>query len=227
MNFLKTFLIGLLVTCFISISFFAFYFYQKYQKSLNKEQIAVQEVQELKAAVNKLIVLPDEDPVVATITDKTKLEQQAFFKQAENGDKVLIFQKSSKAILYRPSQQKIVDVTVLNVTKPTESSPTPTPTKSSDISPATITIYNGSLVAGLTGKVESKIIKDVSDIKVLSKVNAAKSDYQKTMVIDLSKKYSDKANEIDSNLGAELASLPEGEFPVSTDILIIAASDQQ
>lgn len=227
MNLIKTLFIALVVICFVSISFFAFYFYQKYQKSLNKEQIAVQEVQDLKSAVNKLIVLPDEDPVVATITDRTKLEQQAFFRQAENGDKVLIFQKSSKAILYRPSQQKIVDVTVLNVTKAPETTPTPSPTKVSDAAPATITIYNGTTIAGLTNKVEDKLTKDVSGIKIASKVNAAKNDYSKTIVVDLSKKFTDKAKEISNKLNAEVVALPEGEFPVSTDILIIAASDQQ
>lgn len=60
--------------------------------------------------VGKLIELPtDEDPSVATIADISKLKDQAFFVHGKNGDKVLIYAKEKKAIIYRPSINKIIE----------------------------------------------------------------------------------------------------------------------
>ncbi len=65
--------------------------------------------------VGNAIELPvGEEPTVATIVDLEPLKNQPFFKDAKIGDKVLIFSKSKKAILYRPSEQKIIVVAPLN-----------------------------------------------------------------------------------------------------------------
>lgn len=62
-------------------------------------------------SVGKLVALPEgETPTVATISDLTPLKDQPFFKDAQLGDKVLIYATSSKAIIYRPSQNKIINV---------------------------------------------------------------------------------------------------------------------
>ena len=99
-----------------------FYFYREYQKmyaeykktqailgkssaNLNEGEINKQILDK----VSKLIELPDETPTIATITDKTKL-QDVFFARAQNGDKILIFQNSKKAIIYRESANKIIEV---------------------------------------------------------------------------------------------------------------------
>lgn len=60
--------------------------------------------------VGRLVILPSDTPTVATVTDKTKLLDKPFFRNAENGDKVLIFTVSKRAILYRPSVGKIVEM---------------------------------------------------------------------------------------------------------------------
>ncbi len=92
------------------------YFYQKYQKT------QVRTVDEAKKAIGKLMVLPEgEEPTLATIADITKLEGQPFFSKAQNGDQILIYMTSRKAILYRPSLGKIIDVGPLAIL------PTPTP----------------------------------------------------------------------------------------------------
>lgn len=60
--------------------------------------------------VSRHMMLPgDEEPALLTITDSSKLTTQ-FLKQAENGDKVLIYKVNQKAIIYRPAVDKIVDV---------------------------------------------------------------------------------------------------------------------
>jgi len=74
--------------------------------------------------IGLIIELPaGEEPTVATITDKTKLADQAFFAPAENGDMVLIYANAKKAYLYRPSANKIIDVSPVNFPAPTETPP--------------------------------------------------------------------------------------------------------
>lgn len=86
---------------------------------------AAAEVGKLTTEVGKLIALPtDEKPTVATVTDVDKLKEQAFFKNAANGDKVLIYTNARKAILYRPTEKRIIEVGAININQAT---PTPTP----------------------------------------------------------------------------------------------------
>jgi hypothetical protein len=61
------------------------------------------------------MVLPaDETPTIATVSDPEKLKDQPFFANAKKGDKVLIFSNSAKAILYSPTEDKIVEVAPIN-----------------------------------------------------------------------------------------------------------------
>ena len=65
-------------------------------------------------AVGNLITLPtDETPTIATVTDLSQLQGLPLFQNAALGDKVLIYTKSKKAILYRPSENKIIDIAPL------------------------------------------------------------------------------------------------------------------
>lgn len=84
---------------------------------LSKGQVQAQaEVDALISEVGTLLALPsDEKPTVATITDAEKLKEQAFFKNAMNGDKVLIYTNAKKAILYRPSEKKVLEVGAVNI----------------------------------------------------------------------------------------------------------------
>ena len=93
---------------------------------LSKGQAQIQaEVDRLVSEVGSLIALPsDEKPTVATITDIEKLKDQPFFKNAKNGDKVLIYTNARKAILYRPSEKRIIEVGAVNINQAT---PSPTP----------------------------------------------------------------------------------------------------
>lgn len=82
----------------------------------NPQTVTQNETQDLIAKVGKLVVLPTgETPTLATVNDATKLKNQAFFKNAQNGDKVLIYNKAGQAILYRPSTNKIVQDSFVNL----------------------------------------------------------------------------------------------------------------
>ncbi len=61
------------------------------------------------------LVLPeDEAPTVATVSSLEQLAGQPFFVNAKVGDKVLIYTKAKKAILYDPVIDKIVEVAPLS-----------------------------------------------------------------------------------------------------------------
>lgn len=93
------------------------YLFMQYRYLQNDpQQQTRQEMQDLVAEVSQLIVLPEgEDPTIATVADTEKLKDQAFFVQAAMGDKVLLYTTAKKAILYRPSDRKIIEVAPINL----------------------------------------------------------------------------------------------------------------
>lgn len=64
-----------------------------------------------------LRIAPEDKPNVTTVSDVSKLRGQQFFRYAENGDKVFIFNTSQKAVLYRPSTGAIIDVAPIQLLK--------------------------------------------------------------------------------------------------------------
>lgn len=88
------------------------------------------EANDLVRKVSQVIDLPTgERPSVVTVTEAEALRPQAFFRDAENGDKVLIYTTAQKAYLYRPSTGKIVNYGPVAAQSPT---PTPKPTANAE-----------------------------------------------------------------------------------------------
>ena len=107
---LKLVLIVVSVIALLSVVF-SINLYKKLQNIENPEAIAKEEVDSTVKAVAKLMVLPQgETPTAATVSDPTKLKDQPFFANSISGDKVLIYTNAHKAILYRPSINKIIEV---------------------------------------------------------------------------------------------------------------------
>lgn len=141
---------GLVLIVSLLVSGYLFYQYKKAARIIdNPKELTKAQNKKIIEQVGKLISLPDEEPTVASVLDKNKLKDQPFFRNAENGDVVLIYTKAKKAILYRPSTNKIIEVAPINVgatggttvstpsatiglPTPTKKllSPTPTPTQS-------------------------------------------------------------------------------------------------
>lgn len=83
----------------------------------NPNQKTKEEVRDIIDKVGKLVILPqNEDPTIATVTDPAKLSDQPFFANSKSGDKVLIYQEASRAVLYRPSENKVIEIAPLNLT---------------------------------------------------------------------------------------------------------------
>lgn len=207
----KYLMIVLLIVAAVGIggSGYLYMQYQKVNNLLKTPGVAGQlEAKDLIRQISRLMVLPkDEDPTVATVSDLQKLKDQPFFKNAQNGDKVLIYTKSALAILYSPKMDKIIAVSPVNLGQ--------------GATPLRIALYNGTKVAGLTNSVEEQLKSKVNEATISVKQNA-KKEYTKTLVVDLTGNQQKAASDLAAFLGGETGSLPDGESaPANTDLLII------
>ena len=93
------------------------HFYNKYKSMTVDQNAEAKKVTDgLILSLSKLMELPvDEAPTVATISDKEKLAGQPFFKSAENGDILFAYTTAMKAILYRPSSNRIINVAPISI----------------------------------------------------------------------------------------------------------------
>src|SRR5690349_6611400 len=105
---------GISLIAIIAIGTSVFWFMQyQHEKDQHKDPAvaAQEELKSLQKKISRLMVLPDgSDATVATVSDITKLKDQPFFKNATNGDKVLIYAQAKTAILYNPKKDLIVSV---------------------------------------------------------------------------------------------------------------------
>lgn len=72
------------------------------------------EAQNLAEEIGQYLELPDETPTVATVSDASKVKTQPFFANAQDDDKILLFEKSGRAVLYRPSTRKVIEFATTN-----------------------------------------------------------------------------------------------------------------
>lgn len=202
------------------------YLYWQYQKTATelkkvKSQVATtqsakdDEVKKLVAEVSKIARLPqNETPSIATITDVSKLKDQPFFKDAKNGDILLVYNTSGKAILYDPKDKKIVDVTTLSTT-------------ASFNQQFKVAIKNGTQTQRLASKLEEDLKKALGVVNVISKENANKNTYEKTIVIVLNPQAQEFASNVVKAINAQTSDLPSDESkPKEADILIIIGKDR-
>lgn len=100
------------------------------QANANPQLLVQKQTDAVIHQVSLLMQLPkDETPTVANVSDAVAAKKQsAFFNNAQNGDKVLMYVKTGEAILYRPSTNKIVLVAPLTFANSTSTAPATTST---------------------------------------------------------------------------------------------------
>lgn len=184
------------------------------------QEAAKEETARLIEQVKKLISVPeDETPTVATVSDSEKLKSNAFFANAQNGDKVLIYSTSKKAIIFRPGENKIIEVGPISIG---------TPSATLTAKPVSFVLYNGTDVTGLTKTYETKLKSRISNAIVVDRDNAKKRDYAQSMLIDVNGTKTNEVTEVAKTLGLQTGPLPEGEVnPASADFLIILGNDNK
>jgi hypothetical protein len=90
-----------------------------WQKLQNLEPAVATDKLEMNSLVKEIgqfLDLPqDETPTLLTISTLEGLENQPFFKNAMIGDKVLVYEKNTKAVLWRPSTHKVIEASIISI----------------------------------------------------------------------------------------------------------------
>jgi hypothetical protein len=122
---IKKLLILILIIAAVGGVYGSTYYYGKYKAlKTNANVEAEKETKKLVDVLSKLMELPqNETPTVATISDKEKLKGQVFFEKAENGDILFAYTNAMKAILYRPSTNKIINVAPISINQTQDVAP--------------------------------------------------------------------------------------------------------
>lgn len=77
------------------------------------------------AEVSAIYLVPtDEEAVVARIEDKNKLGDQSFYKNAQNGDYLLMYNKAKVALIYREKDHKVIVSAPITTTNDSAGQPT-------------------------------------------------------------------------------------------------------
>jgi hypothetical protein len=188
---------------------------------LKGPEILKKEQEEFVAEVGKSIKLPEGQPTIAEVTDLEKLSGQVFFEQAAAGDKVLIYADAKKVILYRPLEKRVVEVGSINV----ESQDGEVAGVAAET--VAVALLNGTEEKGATTTIEEKLKQVMPQAEVKLKTNAAKTDYEKSLVVDMTGNQGTVVESLAKDLGMEVGSLPEGEkVRDGIEVLIIVGKDK-
>lgn len=141
-----------------------------------------------------------EQPVTIKVVDKTKVSQE-FLGSAENGDKVLLYYKSKKAVLYRPRTNEII--------------------KNGEFTPPPPRVFVRQGTEGKTTSEIQAIISGDSRFKFESADKSPTLKHSGIILVDVTKRYGDELNDLAKLLNATIQPLPEGETPPDADFLVI------
>lgn len=195
---------------------------------LKGPEILKKEEEEFVASVGQKISLPsDEKPTVASVKDLDKLAGQAFFKDAKEDDKVLIYTNAKKVILYRPSEERVVEVGSINITSNDKKEGEVAGEEVIKVTTFTVAILNGTENDDSVKEFEEELKGLLPEAEVVSKDDAAKRDYEKTVVVVLGEEKKAEAEALAGKLGVEVVELPEGEAePKDGEVLVILGKDR-
>lgn len=197
--------------------------YMNYQKAKSQlaaqgtQQMSEQQVSRLIRAVGKHMILPEGNPTVAVIQDATALEGQLFFKNAQNGDVVLVY--ADQAIIYNPKSDMLVNV------GPVIKDPNTSATSSATTEATTQTsveVRNGSATVGRAGTIGDEI-EALGGFTVSTTTNAKDKKYAKTVIVNLGNK---DVTALETKFGVKaVTALPAGEVTSKADVVVILGNE--
>jgi hypothetical protein len=101
----KHYITGVVIVLLVAGNIF---FFVKYRQAVdNNPDVQTQRIID---DLRKTTTLPDETPSIVTVVDKTKLSNPTVAQGVENGDKIMLFQKAEKVVIYRPSTGQLVNI---------------------------------------------------------------------------------------------------------------------
>lgn len=92
---------------------------EKNEKAIIKKEEYINNITKLVKRISKLILLPQgENPIVYYIINPNRLiKEQEFFLGSQRGDVLVLYPKYSKAIIYSPDRNLIVNVGIMDLNK--------------------------------------------------------------------------------------------------------------
>lgn len=218
-------LIGLLVlTIMVSV-----YFYIQWKRTLSEIQVeninTPEEIAQITAVISTFMQLPvGEEPTIATVLDAEQLRSQPFFVHSKNGDKVLIYIEAKKAILFRPENNRVIEVAPIFFDETGEILAVPEIDNESVVDARAavtrVVYYNGSGVQGRAAEFEQLVQNTFDTIETVF-VTSAFQTYQGIQVVDLSGQHMSQAIELAEFFGGTVVDFPIDESRPDADILII------
>lgn len=222
----------LLIILFLALGLagvWSFWHFREAEKKLTNNNAVTGQLRDIKkenaelvTRLSRLMVLPEgEDPVIAVISDVSSLaKNQPFYANAHNGDKVIVYMKAKKAIIYDPNADKIVNVgPIFLENQNTTSTVSSTQTSAKADTRVTLEVRNGSSTVGLAARFADKF-KESEQYKVLDINPAARKDYGKNIIVNLAGKDVSSLTKILGNI-TPVAKLPTGEATTAAEVLVI------
>jgi hypothetical protein len=127
----------------IIIALLGYAVYDKFFATTTLEtQLSEKEIKSLVVKVSKLINVPEELPVVAKIIKAEELmAEQKFYTGSKDGDYLIVFPTTQKAMIYRESEDRLINVGPIIVDQPatTTKQTAPVETKATTTVKATTT----------------------------------------------------------------------------------------
>lgn len=245
---LKKIILYTVVLLILVVAGYLTYNYYLTQRELSEylqdtDVLAIKDKNELLKKLQEIALLPqDEEPTIATVNDAFRLRGQKFFAQAENGDKVVIYKKAQRAILYRPSTGMIVESAPVNIKDLEGSVANDIPESTSSSyrldekaqdqvqEPARLAIYNGTLyIEGLAAKVGAYLVKEIPgdkiSVDILKNTENADEPFEETVVIEITDGFKEISENIASLLEGTVQKSEENVNYPDVDIIIIAGLD--
>ena len=112
----RKFMVGVLVLLLIVAAGTSTLLFVKYQDALKDNP--QREQQRVLTALAEVIQLPKEAPGFSTVVDVSKLSNPTLKARAKNGDKLIVFAKAKRLVIYRPSTTKVIDMLTIQDKQP-------------------------------------------------------------------------------------------------------------
>ncbi len=151
--------------------------------------------------INKVFDLPEEEPVVAVVTDPEEFKKQySAFDNAESGDYLLFYRKARLNVLYRQSEKRVVKTATVSV-------------------PVTVELV-GSQAA--INDAEKKLAAFGDQITIVKKVD---DSVKQAFVFDVDNDQAEQLKSVAELMGYEIGStLPASITPSDQTEIIIAVT---
>ncbi len=205
------------VVSMLAIRFYDLYKYYEARVPKTEKEIE-QETNMLLSKLKNIMQIPDEKPSIATVANEAALKrQQAFFAQAQNGDKVIVFPIARKAVLYRPSTDKIIESGPLLV-GPNQNTQA---ANNQQIKPLRVAIFDGTSDPAVAQSVDERLKKAAGPVIETTVSPASSKEYTGITVVDLTGNNKQSVDDIAKFFEATVGSLPTSETKPDADVLIV------